>query len=737
MTSNQIESTYRTIQQSLSNGRLKSAIDRTRSLSEELQWGELSDQLNDIELNYKYMLQYFFDGADDPQRKSVLFRLIARLFSLSARITEELLMRNATSYEYQQKRIFQHKLHFRNYNDLYDSIEYFHNNRDLELNDGVEAKHRQKYQRANYEKLFPDLFLIFWLTTIYQENEITLLNNILKDSHPGRMEKSIIISALTLNLWRMFDEEKLNILIDCIENGETEIRQRAMVGLCFVLTRYNQRLQFFPKIRNRLVLLTDDTNIAEQIKNIILIIIGTTETDQITRKMREEILPEMMKISPLLKDKMEEDNMNKPDDWEEENPAWRELLEESGIADKMQELTELQMEGADVYMSTFSILKNFPFFSEITNWFLPFDPMHSSVYDIFENTEKSILTAFMMNNAMCNSDKYSFCLSVMQMPLAQRDMLTRSFKTEADQMNEISKDEMMLNPTLASKNIAKQYIQDLFRFFRLFTFHKDFKSIFDYSLQIHRTSLYDILSSAHNFNLEIAEFYFAKNHYNEAIELYEHLASVSDVNASIYQKLGFAYQNNSNFESALEAYTKADMILPDDLWTLRKMALCNKFTGNYRKALETYQHIDFLKPGQAKNLMQIANCHLLLDEPGQALKIYFELDQKEVNNANLWRAIAWTSFVSCKLDQSEYYSEQVLEMNPGSNDWMNAGHIAWASGRKKLALERYRKAYELLQFNQDVFWDQLQNDKKHLLQNGIDPNELSFMADQLFMETHN
>ena len=32
----------------------------------------------------------------------------------------------------------------------------------------------------------------------------------------------------------------------------------------------------------------------------------------------------------------------------EENPEWQEMLDKSGITDKLKELTDLQMEGADV-----------------------------------------------------------------------------------------------------------------------------------------------------------------------------------------------------------------------------------------------------------------------------------------------------------------------------------------------------------------------------------------------------
>ena len=71
--------------------------------------------------------------------------------------------------------------------------------------------------------------------------------------------------------------------------------------------------------------------------------------------MREEIIPEMMR-NPRI------GNSNKigfdeTEDSDDLNPEWENWIDKSGITDKLREMGELQMEGADVYMSTFSQLK--------------------------------------------------------------------------------------------------------------------------------------------------------------------------------------------------------------------------------------------------------------------------------------------------------------------------------------------------------------------------------------------
>lgn len=731
MTASQIESTYKTANSFLLTGKLKQAFDQTKLLVQELQWGDLNDQYNDLLQNYRFMLQYFISGTEDPERKVIYNKITSKLISLNSRMLEELMMRNATTFEFTQKRYFPHKLHFNATNDLYDSLTYYHQQKLLLQVSEDNTNKETKRLRGNFEKLLPDLFFIFWLNTKLEVTEKKLFHNILHHDYPGFAEKNLIISALTLNLWRMFDEDKVILLLDACQHHDMHVKQRALVGLCFILTRYNKFLPYFPLIRNRLMVLADDSKTVENLKNIIILIIGTADTDRITKKMQEEILPEVMKISPILKDKMEAENLLKSEEWDEENPEWNEILEQSGVADKLQELSELQLEGADVYMSTFSALKNFPFFSETAHWFLPFDTEFSAVEELFENKDKSIISAFLGNSAICNSDKYSFCLSVLQMPFSQREMMSKSFSSEAEQLEEITKDESILKPDLAARNSAKQYIQDLFRFFRVHPQHADFKDMFDFSLHMHQTIFFDLLAANSDIKIHTAEYYFSKKHYPQALEIFLELTKESKPSSSLYQKIGFSFQKNSQIKEALEAYIKADMIMPDDLWTVKKIALCYRLSGNYEKALEHYKHLDFLQPGKYRTKMQIANCLIANNKHKEALQIYAELEMTETDNDDLWRAISWCAFISGNIHQAAYYSEKIISFTPNATDYLNAGHIAFCQKQRTIAIDFYRKSLYEQKNNLELIINQIQNDKPHLKSNGIDSDEISLMMDEL------
>lgn len=731
MNANQIHASFKSILTLITAGRLKTAFDQTNFLVEELQIGSFTDRCNELEQNYRYMLNYYIDGVEDPERKTVYNRMIAKLFVLVCELREELMLRNSSNYEYLQKRYFPHRLRFSTYNDLFDALQYYHKQHALLMESENADKAEMKRMRRNYEQMLPDLFMIFWLSTRFGNNEKEVFQGIIHEDYQGWLEKNLLVSALTLNLWRMFDESKLMLLLDCCMSKRQDVKQRALVGLCFILARYNQFIQYFPAVRNRLVLMADDSHTLENFRNIIIQIIATVETDKISKKLREEILPEIMKISPQLKDKMDAENLLSSDEWEEGNPEWQDLLDQSGVSDKLQELSDLQMEGADVYMSTFSMLKSFPFFNEISNWVLPFDTNETEIDELFDSEEKSVLSAFVGNNIMCNSDKYSFCLSILQMPEVQRGALKKSFKMESEQMEEMAKDEAILTPDLVSKNLSKQYIQDLFRFFKLFPHHNDFSDMFASALIMHKTYLFDILASNSDLKVSVAEYYFAKSHYKQAIDLFQEVIAETEPQAAIYQKIGYSYQQTSQLSEALDAYLKADIIQPDDLWTIRKIALCYKLSGNFEKALEYYQHLDFLKPGQSGTLLQIGKCYVQLRKFKDALNVYFALDESSDSGIKVWRAIVWCAFVSGNMAQAEYYSQKIMESEPQYPDYLRAGHIAWCMKKNQLAMENYLQCIHANEDDFELFLEMMNDDKPYLKSNGIGADDINLMFDEL------
>ena len=317
------------------------------------------------------------------------------------------------------------------------------------------------------------------------------------------------------------------------------------------------------------------------------------------------------------------------------------------------------------------------------------------------------------------------------MPESQRGMLKQSFKMEAEQLDEMAKDEAILTPNVVSKNISRLYIQDLFRFFKLNPQHGDFSDMFSFSLLMHRSYLFEILSANLDFKLNIAEYYFSKNHYIQALELFEKIQYEITPTAAIYQKIGYSFQMTSQFPQALDAYLKSDLIQTNDIWTVRKIALCYRIMGEFEKALEFYQQADYLKPNQLSVLMQIGHCYVELGRYKEALGVYFKLDATSEENVKVWRAISWCSFISGNIPQSDYYVKKLLENEPNAHDFLNAGHISWCQHKLETAIDFYQKSLSLQQNSWELFLETFNEDKSFLIANGIDATEIPLLLDSI------
>ena len=191
--------------------------------------------------------------------------------------------------------------------------------------------------------------------------------------------------------------------------------ERALSGLILNLHYYNDRVQLFPEIVQRIKKLTINEKFREHCRIIFLQIIKSRETESLIKRLNDEILPKVANLKPRLDEKLDLDNILPKDLSEGRNPDWSEMFSDSDeIFKTMEELTNLQMEGADVYMSAFANLKHFDFFKDFQNWFVPFYPDHEVVDEIFSDEilgpgTNDLAEALYKTPFICNSDKYNFC----------------------------------------------------------------------------------------------------------------------------------------------------------------------------------------------------------------------------------------------------------------------------------------------------------------------------------------
>ena len=692
---------------------------------------ELSETCGELENTYRAMLGYAEAGFNDPERDKILERLIVAAFSLADDLKENALLQNsADNYEFSRIKDFRHS-QAENTAQILSKIEEYDSALSMFALLGYDFTTSRKSEDDAFlrEKMQAQLFGRWWLVSNHSADETADLYNFVSNEQASVLNKSIAISALTMSLIRHFSEQKMLFLFKVSQLSQEAVSQRALVGLIIALMRYKYRLDFYPEIKKALADFTENEEVKKRLLTVIIQFIRSFDTEALTKRIHKEIFPEISKITPLLRNKAKFDDVQTADDFEDKNPEWQDIIEQSGVADKLQEISELQLEGADVFMSTFSTLKHFPFFNETMNWFLPFSEQHTAVQKVIATDEKSLISLFSKNPVMCNSDKYSFCLSLASMPKSQRGMMSKGMAFESEELEKISSEEKLLNKQNDSEYISNQYIQDLYRFYKLYPYRADFANPFGGNLAFHSVSLLSRLGFGFEEKKRIADFYFSKNHFDKAIDLYENLITEAPTSAEIYQKIGYCYQYAGDFEKALEHYLKAETIKHNDSWTLKKIAFCYKMLRQYDNAFAYYQQVSEMTPDNTNLLLNVGHCLLNLRQYDEALAQYFKVEYLAPENANVRKAVAWCSFLANKLEQSQRYYKKLIDNAPTSDDFLNAGHVEWVSGSKTSALDFYQKSVEA--GNLETFLSAFEQDRELLLQKGVEPGDIPLMLDML------
>jgi len=96
-------------------------------------------------------------------------------------------------------------------------------------------------------------------------------------------------------------------------------------------------------------------------------------------------------------------------------------------------------------------------------------------------------------------------------------MMLEMFNAEIESMNELTKDDELLNKSMKSKYIFTQYIQDLYRFFKLNDNKNEFTDIFDDKLDFYNKSYFANDLYSNELFKQIGEFYFNKEYFSDAL----------------------------------------------------------------------------------------------------------------------------------------------------------------------------------------------------------------------------
>lgn len=648
---------------------------------------KLIDLLKKQEETYKYMLHYLVEGYDDNGRDKMLSAITSALFFINDAVLRDKIVKDSPD-------AYSSTLRFERLrkNSVTSRLSQFWQKESmatLEKEAGVGTSMRKEADEALVE-----LFSFIWTMFGASSDEYKAVSEAVKNPDVSFQFKSQVISALMLGNMQYFDRKGIDCLLDIYDSeSDSRLSARALVALTFIIAANPKRVECDPDLMARLSLWNDSIVIYRQLREIVMSVIRSHDTERISSKMKNEVIPELMKLRPEILNKLK--NVSETSDIEmlDINPEWEDLLNKNGLGDKLKELSEMQMEGGDVMMMAFSNLKSFPFFNSVANWFLPFSADHHMVRSDKTDNISPFNELLDMEGVMCDSDKFSFALSLKQMPETQRTMITERMGEQMAQLKEAIAEKNLKSSTPEFDAEVTRFVRDIYRFFKLYRNRNDFPDPFKKPMDFGALPVIKDILDDKEILVLVGEFYFKREYYSEALPLLLKLADEEKQDSLLWEKIGYCHNALNNLEEALKWYKRAELIHPESKWLLKKMALCNRLLNRFEEASEYYARALDSDPDNYHLLMSAGHCMLETGNPAGAVANYYHADYVRPGRIPTWRAISWGELLNGNYDKSlEYYKRISDREQPSPTDMLNAGHSYYLSHRLKDAVNLYTKA---------------------------------------------
>ena len=737
MNINEIPQFKATVLSHINAGELHDAFSKLKSMANDVPDYYTLSKLETLEETYKYMISYAVDGSEDSERDKIYTQIKDDLSKLCLYITKDITAKNSTLLYYSTYRYL--KSNNKNIENLIASIAEqqsiidLYNSQDS-IDQSVSIQNRRKY-----DDICSDLFKAIWVNELSSSN-CTYLKDFFSNPKTDDSLLCLIACALMLNCNNEFNENSATLLFDLYEfhkNKDSAIK----ILVCLLITLYINSVKLINShnITLRIQNLISEQSIKDDIRNVFLQLIRSRGTEKIKQKVQTELNPKFFKLDPELRKKLQSESFDDPEAFAS-NPDWQEMLDKSGIADKMMELNKMQMEGSDVFLASFAKLKDFPFFSNISNWFLPFDNKQADVASLLKGQSNALISLINKAGAFCDSDIYSFIMSLASVPEQQRNMMLGGFDDQNSQLMEMESAKLP-NTKEVRKNIANRFIQNLYRFFNLFPR----KSEFCYSrINPFRTSLNlfdipyikDFISDIDSLKL-IGEFYFNQELFTDALNIFRQIELIDGPSATVYQKIGFCYEKIQDFDKAAEYYDKVSLIKNNDVWTLKHLASCYRQSGNIERAINIYSAILELDNENIAITKAIGICLMESKRYEEALKFFYKAEYIAPQGVKSIRPIAWCSFLARNYEQSINYYNKIINTSEkkDANDFINRGHAYLTEGNSSKALENYITAAKITGIDSAIA--SINNDRHYLVERNVDNQIVTFITEKIKYDYHN
>ncbi len=706
------------IGRTIANGSLDESLNLLYGIASNENDNGAIQALNAISATYSLMKQYALNAVEDVQRSQIYGNLKAKAFEVFSHLSFSEIVRNNATLREARKRLennpatldeIRNRLEWLAQEEVVNSL--------VADDNGKSRKLREELSEC-YQKMFD-----FLLTTcpISQSDEETAYK-ILSSSYTDIAVARIAVSAIMLAQQFVFDIRKFNILVKlCVEGDNDEVRQFALVALVIARPSKTAGEIYNDEIEKAFKRLETLPHIKEELAELQAQIILCTDTEENNKTIANEIMPSIKESAALLQAKKTEqemlDELLHPDK-EESN---LDKVEKS-----IEKIRNMQKQGADIFFGGFSQAKRFSFFYTLINWFVPFSIEHPQIASINTgNIPKDKLGSILEMQPLCNSDKYSFCLTL--------SMVYSQIPKEV--VDVISKGEAIMGfegqHTKDNSFVRLIYLQDIYRFHKLFHRKSDFTDPFalDDSVVFFNWDKIVELFRGTDVPFKIARQLLSRDRFTALNRLLDN--NRDELNTSYLKLKALSEYRQKHYHSAVYWFEKARLLEPDNRILLKRTADTCFLAGDFDMAESLYE--DYIKGNIESDNTDFENwrlsiCYLKNGKTDAAKAILFRLHFEHEDNNAYKSTLAWAHIISEDYGKAVSMYGRIKEDELDDRDRIRVATVLWTMNRKKEAVKGLRRYVSSKKISPSELYAETTKEQSECHLN-IDDTELKILVD--------
>lgn len=542
-------------------------------------------------------------------------------------------------------------------------------------------------RRSTLERIATDIFNRIW-TSVDNDSNIELLENILTDSDLPSYDRAMWASALGLSLHGFITRPIFDLMLRLHASADEEVSLTAAVWTILALAapapgfnlRHNRRMaeRLMPEATRQMgAAFPDDA------QAVLASWTATLETERITQWFRNVIKPRLNDMGRRFSQKMQEKE-SKPEDLMSDP----ELLTggDSENFDALKNFAALQNRGADVYMSTLGSLRSFPFFSTPANWFMPFHTAHSALSEVVDSEGAAIADTVASIPMMCDSDKFALILSMAATPASMRSQAFEAMTTQIYAANDTPEFREMMEQGADRPRSAKinDIVKNLYRVFRLYNGGKEFA---DPLSEAPRTDVASVFLNSERA-LGLGRQLYDEGCYAEAAAYFEAFADRNDLQSMRYYAR--ASEKAGNDAAALSIYSEIFANAPEDDSVALHLADLYMRRKEYEKALRLLTPYAESITDDTRFLTKLATAYMETSQWVEAVNIYHNIDYLlPENDMSAKSDLAWALTLSGDVDAAG----PIFEEAPESPETLQRHAVqSWLAGHRSDAIALWNKS---------------------------------------------